>query len=43
VKARNTKPSHDEVSVTIKVDGNLFQSNSTTTINVWAAAAGKPF
>lgn len=43
VKARNTNPSHDEVSVSIYVDGNLFQSNSTTTINGWAVASGKPF
>jgi hypothetical protein len=43
VKARNTSPSHDEVTVSIYVDGNLFKSNSTTTINAWAVASGKPF
>ena len=43
VKARNTSPSHDEVSVSIYVDGNLFQSNSTTTLNAWAEASGRPF
>ena len=43
VKARNTNPSHHEVGVTINVDGNLFQSNSTTTLNAWAEASGRPF
>lgn len=43
VKARNTNPSHDEVTVSISVDGNLFQSNSTTTLNAWAEASGTPF
>lgn len=43
VKARNTNPSHDEVNVAIYVDGNLFQSNSTTALNAWAEASGRPF
>lgn len=42
VKARNTNPSHDEVMVSIFVDGLLFRSNSTTGTNTWAFASGSP-
>lgn len=42
LKAINTNPSHDEVMVTIYVDGNIFRSNSTTAANGWAVAKGIP-
>ena len=42
VKARKTNPSHDEVMVSIYVDGLLFRSNSTTATNSWATATGSP-
>jgi hypothetical protein len=40
IKARNVNPSHDEVIVTVKLNGNLTASNSTTTINEWALVSG---
>lgn len=42
IKARNTNPSHDEINVSIYVDGLLFKSNSTTVANGWAIATGTP-
>lgn len=42
IKAKNTQPSHDEVMVSIYVDGLLFRSNSTTGLNSWAFASGTP-
>lgn len=42
LKARNVNPSHDEVMVSIYVDGFLFKSNSTTETNAWASVAGTP-
>ncbi len=42
VKARNTNPSHDEVLVSIFVDGNLFRSGSAYAANAWAEAIGVP-
>ncbi len=42
LKARNTNPSHDEVMVTIYIDGLIFSSASTTTANAWAIAKGIP-
>jgi hypothetical protein len=42
IKARNTKASHDEIIISIYVDGILFQSNSTTAINSWVTVEGIP-
>lgn len=43
VKARNINPSHDEVLVSIFVDGNLFRSGSANSAMTWAVASGTPY
>lgn len=40
IKARNTNPSHDEVIVTVVLNGNQSISNSTTELNAWALVSG---
>lgn len=42
VKARNINPSHDEVLVSIFIDGNLFRSGSANAAMSWAVASGTP-
>lgn len=43
VKARNINPSHDEVLVSVFVDGNLFRSGSANSAMTWAVASGTPY
>lgn len=43
VKARNINPSHDEVLVSVFVDGVLFRSGSANSAMTWAVASGTPY